>query len=230
MFTALTLTGDVNIVNTMRITANKAQSKNAKPATSQYHHGDLRNALLEAALNMLTTQHEADLTLRALAAKANVSATAVYRHFANKDALLAALATDGFIDLGTAFGNALLDHATSKPKTRLDQIGKAYINFALKNPQRFRVMFGRSLGNFGNFPELKAAARTSFTFLTEAAAVVATTSKKPEQSVPFALAAWSIVHGYAILQLDGHFSAFPQHSSKTSTEIVQYLQLENLLE
>jgi AcrR family transcriptional regulator len=152
-------------------------STSAKP----YHHGDLRTALLDAADTLLDRGGDGAVSLREAARMAGVSPTAAYRHFADKDALLAALAARHFAQ----FGEALAGRS-------LREMGPAYVRFALARPGRFRLMFGPLLRRAGTQDPLAGAARAAFTALNAAAA-------SPEE----ALRAWAMVHGLAHLLLDG---------------------------
>src|SRR4051812_36803257 len=96
-----------------------------------YHHGNLRPALLRAASKTLEKEGAGALSLRDLARRAGVSHNAPYRHFRDRDSLLAAIATEGFRQLG----DALRGRAGK-------EMGAAYVRFALEHPQQFRLMFG----------------------------------------------------------------------------------------
>ena len=161
---------------------------------STYHHGDLRAALLLAAGEILEKQGLAALSLREAARRAGVSHNAPYRHFAERDSLLAALAAEGF---------ALLhDEIRRRPD---GDMGVAYVEFALRHPQRFRLMFGGQL-RFGDYAELRAAGEQSYARLLRAFDSLGS-------DAPFAAAAaWSLVHGLAHLILDGHFAQALQES------------------
>jgi AcrR family transcriptional regulator len=156
---------------------------------STYHHGALRPALLEAAGDILETDGANALSLREAARRAGVSHSAPYRHFPDRDSLLAALATEGF---------ALL--AEGLDKRPVGDMGLAYVEFALSHPQRFRLMFGGLLP-FDKYPELRAQAEGSHASLQRAFADLG------EDATFAAAAAWSLVHGLAHLLLDGHFAA-----------------------
>src|SRR5262245_4715846 len=106
-------------------------SRRAKKA---YHHGDLRAALLQAGGNLLEKEGLDALSLREVARRAGVSHNAPYRHFPDRDRLLAALAEEGFAELGRTLAEA----GKRGPRER----GEAYVGFALAHPQRFRLMFG----------------------------------------------------------------------------------------
>jgi AcrR family transcriptional regulator len=145
-----------------------------------YHHGDLRAALLAAAGEMLEKQGLASLSLREVARRAGVSHNAPYRHFPDRDSLLAALAAQGF----EQFGDAL----ARRPRR---EMGEAYVEFALEHPQRFRLMFSGVRGASDH--RAYEALKTSFADLGEGADYAAA-------------AAWGLVHGLAHLLLDGHFA------------------------
>lgn len=158
------------------------------PATA-YHHGDLRAALLRAAGKLLEKEGLASLSLREVARRAGVSHNAPYRHFADRNALLAALAAEGFQQLARA-----LEANDGR------EMGAAYVRFALTHPQRFRLMFGGLL-KLESHPELARASEGAY-----GALVAAMTAKKEMQDpATAAAAAWSLVHGLSHLLLDGHF-------------------------
>jgi AcrR family transcriptional regulator len=154
-----------------------------------YHHGDLRPALLRAAADVLEKQGLDALTLRDLASRAGVSHNAPYRHFKDRDALLAALAEDGFRALGKA-----LEGKSGNP------MGEAYVRFALAHPARFRLMFGGGL-RLSDHPGLRAASGGAYDALLQA---LRARQDLPDPEIA-AAAAWSLVHGLANLLLDGHF-------------------------
>lgn len=156
---------------------------------STYHHGDLRAALLRASSQVLEKEGITGLSLRDVARRAGVSHNAPYRHFPDRDALLAALAAEGFVTLA----EAMRGH-------RGREMGEAYVRFALEHPQRFRLMFGGLL-KLDDYPELRDSARASYAALEKAFA-----GQGIDEKIA-AAAAWSLVHGLAHLLLDGHFAA-----------------------
>src|SRR5438874_4746131 len=123
---------------------------------STYHHGDLPAALLRAAGRTLEKQGIGALSLRATARRAGVSHNAPYRHFPDREALLAALAAEGFAMLG--------ERLRAQPGR---EMGEAYVHFALEQPQRFRLMFGGLLP-MAKYPQLQTAARGAHQALVEA--------------------------------------------------------------
>src|SRR3954470_20864584 len=115
-----------------------------------YHHGDLPPALLKAAAKILEKEGLAGLSLRELARRAGVSHNAPYRHFPDRDALLAALATEGF---------AILGKQLAAPAGQ--ESAAAYVRFALDHPQRFRLMFGGQIA-YDRYPELRGQADAAY--------------------------------------------------------------------
>src|SRR5262245_17606369 len=119
-----------------------------------YHHGDLRRALVDAATRIIEDEGPAGLTLREAARLAGVSVAAPYRHFADKDALLAAVVATGFLGLAEALQKA---RARAKnPEAALEAVGAAYLRFAEANAPVYRLMFGPMLDKTKH-PELHAA-------------------------------------------------------------------------
>ncbi|HYZ34333.1 MAG TPA: WHG domain-containing protein [Crenalkalicoccus sp.] len=163
-------------------------------ARGAYHHGALRAALLDAADALLDEGGAGAVSLREAARRAGVSATAPYRHFADKEALLAALAARGF----EAFGAALAAAAAEGPKPLL-AMGLAYVRFALARPGRFRLMFGPGIADRARYPELLEAQRRAFGHLAAATGG----GGRPDAPSTAAVAAWAQVHGLAQLILDG---------------------------
>jgi AcrR family transcriptional regulator len=179
-----------------------------KSPRENYHHGDLANALVRAALALVKRQGAAALSLREVAKRAGVTASAVYRHFADKDALLAAIAAEGFAQLNAAFAAASSEVGRRTPRARLPALGEAYVAFALKHPEQYRLMFGEGRAQSED-ARLKAEARQSFRYLQEAFAAALTKPTDDPAIVAGAVAGWSLVHGYALLRLDGRFADLP---------------------
>ena len=126
----------------------------------RYHHGDLPRALLDAALHIVETQGTEALTLRAAARSAGVSQAAPYRHFTNKEAILAAVAEEGFRSLMGAIRQATA--AGEGPLGRLRGVGIGYVTFATSHPSHFRVMFGREMADRSASPSLRRLATETF--------------------------------------------------------------------
>ncbi|TPW26450.1 TetR/AcrR family transcriptional regulator [Pararhizobium mangrovi] len=166
-----------------------------------YHHGDLRAALLEAGLDHLNRHDAETLSLRALARSVGVSATAVYRHFPDKTALVAALAREGLARLADAQKKAAAECRPSE--SAFAATGRAYVRFALENPALFRLTFASAPVESADEPT--EAAR----MLRENAARRLPDGASAGHVEAEALRAWALVHGIAMLMLDGQIAADP---------------------
>lgn len=164
-------------------------------ANSPYHHGNLRQVLLETALSILAREGEAGLGLRDLARAVGVSAAAPYRHFDSRAALLEALAVTGF----QRFAARMREVIDSQPEDVLAAMGKTYVVFALQNPNLFRLMFSPQLKKDAR-PGLRMAADAAFETLREAV------GGEDAAARTRTLAAWAKVHGLAVLLLDGQIA------------------------
>jgi AcrR family transcriptional regulator len=183
-------------------------STSARPGRSKrrrtYHHGDLRQALLDAARALLAEGGPAALTLRAAARDAGVSQTAPYRHFASREDMLAAVAEDGFRRLHARMVDAV---ASQRGKRALQQLAIEYVRFALDQPAEYRIMFGREAAALEQTVTGAALAASSAAVMDllqggieemQRAGVI-----RAGDSATMALAAWSLVHGLVMLTLDG---------------------------
>jgi AcrR family transcriptional regulator len=159
-----------------------------------YRHGNLPNALRAAARAILDEDGPDVVGLRETARRVGVSATAAYRHFNNKEDLLASVAAEGFRELATA----LETRATESDA--LHTVGLAYVEFALQKRGLFRLMFGPILVQRAKYPELDDAARAVFGLLQRAAAG-ANEGLREDNSA--GMAAWGLVHGLSSLFIDG---------------------------
>lgn len=161
----------------------------------RYHHGDLRAALIDEGLKRLSAGSAEDLSLRELARSVGVSATAVYRHFPDKAALLGALAAVGDERLAEAFAAAM---AKAKPgRDAFGAMGRAYVRFALANPYLFRMMMSPASG------KAKQANSKGRAMLVQGIEGIGGGKFSKQQAQVQGLRAWAIVHGLAMLMLDG---------------------------
>lgn len=165
--------------------------------SKSYHHGDLHAALIEAGLSALEVQDAGDLSLRQLAREVGVSPTAVYRHFPDKDALLAALAQTG-IEQMAAWQKAAAE--ASGADDAFAATGRAYVRWALAHPALFRLIFIHSCPDGAAVFGTSTAAR----MLQDHAAAL---TPDPAQAQRLVIQAWSVVHGLAMLMLDGQLPA-----------------------
>jgi AcrR family transcriptional regulator len=164
-----------------------------------YHHGDLRTALIEAALSLVEMHGVKGLALSDAARQAGVSVAAPYRHFKDKEALLAEIAAEGF----ALFRDALALAANSNPKNnvqRLVEMGVAYVDFALEHRSHFKVMWESGIPK-ENYPQVGKVAHEAYLLLEKAAMDLLPGAPAGQQQALVATA-WSIVHGYASLTLE----------------------------
>jgi AcrR family transcriptional regulator len=185
-------------------TVRRLPSPRRKPRNA-YHHGNLREALVDQAVRTIHRAGVEALTLRDVGASLGVSRTALYRHFADKTALLAAVATDGFralrADLQAAWDGE------GHGRAGFEAQGMAYVRFARANPGHYRVMFGGFVAKADCDPELTVEASGAFGVLLAALRELQqqelVRAGDPEA---LALFVWSTVHGVAMLAIDGQLT------------------------
>jgi AcrR family transcriptional regulator len=159
-----------------------------------YHHGNLGPALIAAARTLLDADGPGAVSLREAARRVGVSATATYRHFTDKDHLLAAVAAEGYREF------AMRLSAADVGGQGFSGMGTAYIEFALAHPGLFRLMFGPLLRERERFPDLGAAADEAFEVLLAGARSFVGGIGEDAESIAYA--AWSFAHGLARLVID----------------------------
>lgn len=186
--------------------ANSVNIEEMQENRASYHHGDLRAALIAAGLAALDSQQSADmLSLRALARETGVSATAVYRHFPDKAALLTALSLAGLDAMAAAQDVAASAAGAGGARARFCASGAAYVRFALAHPALFRLMWRQDVACDplaqpieANHPAMAALRRGIDALLPDAAGLA--------ERRAAALAAWALVHGLSMLALDGQIN------------------------
>ncbi|MDT5092158.1 MAG: hypothetical protein QOH60_1521 [Mycobacterium sp.] len=174
----------------------------AEAQRDTYHHGDLKRALTDAALDLVQEKGPKGFTLREVARRAGVSAAAPYRHFADKSDLLAAAATQGFIQLHEALSAA----REGDPVTQALQMGRAYARWAIAHPDYYQVMFGSVLDKTDK-PEMLTAGLTTFGDLLDVIvrcqeAGVLGAGDPSDIAGPV----WSVLHGICMLAIGGDFN------------------------
>jgi AcrR family transcriptional regulator len=162
-----------------------------------YHHGDLRSAVVEEGLRLLHDREAESLSLREIARNVGVSATALYRHFPDRASLLEALAEAGYAQLAREQAVA----ATMGGPTGFAAMGQAYVHFALANPALFRLIFVAKPMN--THPGVAAPEGTAASLLQTGVAQLMGPDAPAEARFAAMLRAWSLVHGLAMLILDG---------------------------
>ena len=170
-----------------------------------YHHGNLRRALLDAALAMIAETGSLDFTMRELSRRASVTHNAPYRHFEGKGDLLAALAEEGFALLRERSLRARPQHE-GDPRGWVRALGASYVTFAVEHPIHFRLMFGEPMAEAkANHPELARAAEASFALLKDGIEACRAKGllRHDVSTRDLGLVAWSLVHGLAALLVSG---------------------------
>lgn len=172
--------------------------RQVKAPTKPYHHGDLRQTLLDGALSLIEEEGIAALSLRELARRIGVSHAAPYHHFQDRVTLLRAIAEQGFLSMQREMSEAVRREGPDAV-LRLHALGIAYVRFAAGNPSQFRVMFSPEVVGESPGSSLAVASQSTFAMLSNGL-VAAGLSEAAAQDT--ALLAWSTVHGAAMLWID----------------------------
>lgn len=174
-----------------------------------YHHGDLRQAILEAACSYLRNDNADTLSLRAIAREIGVSQTAPYRHFDSRNALFAGIATWGFQILEKRLQTSLVESLDSSPFDQLVEMGMVYLHFAVEHYEKYQLFFDSSLVDFDEYPDLQAASSACFDLMLnliiegKRAGIY-----RDEDEEHLAAVVWSGLHGVAsLLQINRHRAA-----------------------
>lgn len=172
-------------------------SKKSLTTKSSYHHGNLLDELKKSAIDIIATQGLSKINLRDLAIQCGVSATSVYRHYKNKEHLLAVIAEEGFKKLHQTMS------ATKEPN-KFQKMGIAYIHFALHHQVHFQLMFGPFLEK-KNYPTLLKASTEAYQLLRMQIEQGVAQGVMVGDVDSLTRTAWATVHGTAVLLLDNQF-------------------------
>ncbi|MCU7937550.1 MAG: TetR/AcrR family transcriptional regulator [Candidatus Thiodiazotropha sp. (ex Dulcina madagascariensis)] len=177
----------------------------AQTDKSTYHHGNLKQDLMESAVKRLAKGGIENLSLRSISREIGVSQTAPYRHFSNKNELLVALAIRGFEELTHEMVRADRDEDIC---IRLRQISIAYISYARKNPEIYRLLFGTGIVDRDDYHSLCVAGdETYFVLVNLIDEGIKSGVFRNMPTMYLANSVWSLVHGLATLIIDDNFSA-----------------------
>jgi AcrR family transcriptional regulator len=175
-------------------------------ATKTYHHGDLKNALIQAGVEILSKEGVGGLSLRKVAQRAGVSHSAPYSHFPDKQSLIAAISTEGFKQLARELDIAVSSYP-GDPRRQLQEAAWAYVQFALNNTDTFKIMFSGVLEKEKDYPAFVEISHGTFDRVVD---IVRTCqeagvlrSTPPELT---AVAVWGQIHGIISLMLEGQIS------------------------
>lgn len=167
-------------------------------SNDNYHHGDLKNALIAAGVQLLANEGVEGLSLRKLARDVGVSHNAPYMHFADKEAVLAAIAEQGFRLLGDVIAAGQAETGGAPIERRIALAARSYVNFALAHPSHLSVMFGNLSST--NYPDLARAASATFQMLID---IMRDGKRRNElgdfEAEHIALMIWTSAHGLSSL-------------------------------
>jgi AcrR family transcriptional regulator len=199
---------------------------NRKPSrkrSDRYHHGDLRQALLAEALRTIHTDGVGSLTLRAVAEKLGVSRTAMYRHFSDKQALLAAVGREGFRLLRLALHDAW--HQNGRGIQGFEAMGLAYVQFAVAHPSHYRVMFGRFLESCARDAAFIDEATSAFKVLVNSLAELQQSGLvRRDDPIMLARFIWAVVHGISMLVIDGQLRGLDERGEALNRYAVERIR------
>lgn len=204
-----------------------ASSRDERSRKEGYHHGDLRRALLDATLRLVEEHGPQGFTLRAAARAAGVTPGASYHHFQDKEALLAAVAEEGF-ELFRSALEAAAEKSAGSPRERSHNVGVAYVLFAVREPTRFRVMMGYGVRARMRRGQLRSTAIATYQLVRDV--LIAGLKRSPTEHISEAevLGWWSVVHGLAFLAIDGHLGAVgasPKRSEAVVRDVIDALDV-----
>jgi AcrR family transcriptional regulator len=175
-------------------------------AEKKYHHGDLKNALIEAGAEILSKEGVNGLSLRKVARKAGVSHAAPYAHFPDKQTLIAAISTEGYRMLYERL-DAAVQRYRADPHRQLVEAAWAYVSFALSDPAHFKVTFSGVVEKEKDYPAYVEMSKKSFGLVVQIVAACQAAGVLKLGSVDAtAVSVWSLVHGFASLLLEGQIS------------------------
>ncbi|GAB4167040.1 MAG: TetR/AcrR family transcriptional regulator [Planctomycetota bacterium] len=171
----------------------------------KYHHGDLRNALIDEAMNMIAEKGVQAVTVREISKRLGVSHAAPYRHFADRTALLCAVAAEGFRRQAEALVSCVADDQT--PREQMESLAMAYMDFAVSNPTYYRLMFANEDVAAAPTDELKEASRKSMDVVMRAYLKASNgAGMSPEEAQINFMILWTVVHGLTMLLIQGQMS------------------------
>lgn len=188
--------------------------KTGKRPAKPYHHGDLRRALLDEALRTIETEGVEHLTLRTVGARLGVSRSALYRHFADKQSLLATVGKEGFSKLRQALADAW--EGNGHGRVGFEAMHRAYVQFGVSHPSHYRVMFGGFIESAAKDDHFISEARSAFQVLVDALVEQQNAGDiRRDDPVLMARFVWALVHGTVMLFINGQL---PERAQREALE------------
>lgn len=192
-------------------------------AETTYHHGDLKNALIQAGMQILAEEGLGSLSLRKVAKQAGVSHAAPYAHFKDKQALIAAISTEGFKQLYIQIKNVLETYA-DEPERLLMETAWAYFQYAMTETDCFKLMFSSTLEKEKDYPDFVALSKENFLQLVEIVKICQQGGVLREGASDLvAVSTWSTVHGFTSLYLEGQISRTVTENKDLKELLIQLL-------
>lgn len=171
-----------------------------------YHHGDLKNALIKAGVQILSKEGIEGLSLRKVAERAGVSHNAPYSHFPDKQSLIAAISTEGFNKLYNELDAAISAHHND-PRRQLQEGAWAYVQFAMKNTDTFKIMFSGVLEKEKKYPAFVEISQKTFELVVQIVRACQNAGVlNPGPAEVMAVTVWGQIHGIVSLMLEGQIS------------------------
>lgn len=184
--------------------ANNHRDHGSDTLKKPYHHGELRQALVDAARALVNEQGESGFSLSDACRKAGVSTAAPYRHFADKHEILAEVAAQGFLDM-TDRSRAATEHHPVGSEERIVALGRVYFTFATTEPALFRMMFGQKPRPMEH-DRLADTGRDCFGYVVQEVMSYCAANRIEGDAMLIALQLWTLVHGAASLTIDGDYA------------------------
>jgi AcrR family transcriptional regulator len=185
----------------------KSKPKPARPARSDYHHGNLRQALIDAALELLAEGGEDAVKVREAARRAGVSAGAPFRHFPTRTALMTAVAEESMRRFKAEIDRAVARTSARDPLERLRAIARAYLLWAMRNPAHFEIHSTQRLFDFDRATHLHADDNAIRAVTRQTVQDAADAGLLRQNDVALVqLAGRAMVYGFARMKIDGHFA------------------------
>jgi len=191
-----------------------------------YHHGDLKNALIEAGIEILSKEGVNDLSLRKAARKAGVSHAAPYAHFTDKQALIAAIALDGHSKIHARIEEVLALYPND-PLKQLVRLAWAYMQFGLESPAHYKITFSGLIENEKNYPELAEVTRQSLTALQKIITDCQTGKvlvRGEYETEVVAVSLWGLIHGLVSLVIESQVSSDLMKRTQPKDMVIAALQ------